>query len=202
MGNYNFNIIRTIVIFKVIALVLRSLIFMSDKGSLIATNPSRFARRNISAIIDASEIFLETPKNPVLQKLTWSQYKHHNTAKILVAITPNSFITFVSKAYPGSISDKKITNLSKFLEIPPMYSVVMADKGFNIDEECTNHFLYINKPPGKRGAYQMLLDDIQKTKEVANRRILVEQVIRQKELSTICSELLTGMTTSRWVRLL
>ena len=41
------------------------------------------------AINDASEIYMETPSDLFLQSSTWSQYKHHNTAKCLVACTPN-----------------------------------------------------------------------------------------------------------------
>ena len=33
------------------------------------------------AIIDASKIFIETPTDLHIQSSTWSNYKHHNTAK-------------------------------------------------------------------------------------------------------------------------
>ena len=95
---------------------------MPEQGSLNTTQPIHFNEvHGIHSIIDGSEIFIETPKNLDLQKLTCSEYKHQNTVKILVAVTPNSSIfflfvcLFVSKTYCGSISDKKITNDSKFL---------------------------------------------------------------------------------------
>ena len=56
---------------------------------------------------------METPKSLDLQKLTWSEYKHHNTVEILAVVTPNSSSCFASKTYPCSISDKKSTNDSK-----------------------------------------------------------------------------------------
>ena len=90
----------------------------------------------IHSIIYGIEVFIETPKNLDLQKLTWLEYKHHNTVKILVAVTPNSSICFVSKTYPGSISDKKITSDSNFLNKVLPYSCIMADKGFNIQTEA------------------------------------------------------------------
>ena len=34
-------------------------------------------------IIDAREIFVETPNNPDKQKKNWSEYKHHNTFKLV-----------------------------------------------------------------------------------------------------------------------
>ena len=64
------------------------------------------------AIIDGSEIFLETPTDLHMQSSTWSNYKHHNTAKILVACTPNGCISFISPIYVGSISDVELTHVS------------------------------------------------------------------------------------------
>ena len=120
---------------KGLSTVLRTLVFIPDKGSLVNTKPQRFKNitQDIHSIIDASEIFIERPKNPDDQKKTWSDYKHHNTLKVLISVTPNSFTNFVSKAYKGAVSDKK---LSQYLEKLLMYSTVMADKGFNIENEC------------------------------------------------------------------
>ena len=43
-----------------------------------------------------------------MQSATWSEYKHHNTVEFLICVAPNSGITFISKAYNGRLSDKKI----------------------------------------------------------------------------------------------
>jgi hypothetical protein len=40
---------------------------------------------------------------------TWSNYKHNNTIKFLVSITPTGSISYVSKAFGGRTSDKVIT---------------------------------------------------------------------------------------------
>ena len=60
-----------------------------------------------------------------------------------------------------------------------MYSLVMAYKGINIEDECLTRNIMLYKPPGKKGMYQMLPHELKKTKRIANLRILVEQVIRQ-----------------------
>ena len=54
------------------------------------------------AIIDGSEIFLETPTDLFMQSSTWSSYKHHNTAKFLIACTPNGVLShpYMSARYP------------------------------------------------------------------------------------------------------
>ena len=71
------------------------------------TKPQRFKNitQDIHSVIDPSEIFIETPQNPDDQKKTWSEYKH-STLKVLISVTPNSFINFVSKACKGEVSDK------------------------------------------------------------------------------------------------
>lgn len=135
--------------------------------------------RGVSQIIDCFEIFIETPKSLDLQKITWSEYKHHNTVKILIACTPNSYVSFLSLSYPGSVSDKKIVKDSNFLESVPRYSYIMADNGFNIDNDCVAKCIGLYVPPGKRGSYQMLPAEVKRTKRIANLRILIEQVIRQ-----------------------
>ena len=56
------------------------------------------------------QLFIETPKGHKNQRLRWSNYKHHNTMKILIAVAPNSSIIFASKNCSGSISGKVLTN--------------------------------------------------------------------------------------------
>lgn len=46
-------------------------------------------------------------------------------------------------------------------------------------EELTLHHANLLVPPGRHGLAQMTASDVQKTKEIANRRIYVEQAIRR-----------------------
>ncbi|XP_057290156.1 uncharacterized protein LOC130612824 [Hydractinia symbiolongicarpus] len=102
---------------KASSAVLSLLIFLPQQRSVVNTRPPRFqSMPDLFAILDGTEFFIQTPKNPALQKLTWSDYKHHNTLKVLVCIAPNSTITFISKAYGGSISGKELTIRSEFLD--------------------------------------------------------------------------------------
>ena len=86
-------------------------------SQVMSTLPHSFKKLYPStfAIIDGSEIFLETPSDLCMQSSTWSQYKHHNTAKFLVACTPNGAISFVSPVFVGSISDIELTRESGYL---------------------------------------------------------------------------------------
>lgn len=76
-----------------------------------ATLPQEFLDKYATTylILDATEIFLQTPSDLQTQSSTWSSYKHHNTAKALVGCTPNGGVSFVSDLYVGSISDVELT---------------------------------------------------------------------------------------------
>ena len=171
------------------SIILKSLLFIPDQGTINATKPPRFfSIRNLNMIIDCSELFIQTPKNHLLQRLSWSSYKHHNTLKFLVGISPNSMITFISKAFCGSISDKEICLQSGLFNVLEPYCCIMADKGFKISQECTAHRIQLIIPPGRRGQAKMLSDQVLKTKEIAQLRILVEQVIRRLKCYRMLSQ--------------
>lgn len=164
---------------KAASAALRPIVYVPDEDKISNTLRKRFkSLPKMHSILDGTEFFIETPKNLDLQKLTWSEYKHHNTLKTLVCVAPNSTIVFVSKAYGGSISDKEITNRCGYLDMVPQYSQIMFDKGFRIHEECSQRFISYMVPPGRKGAAQMTPAEVKKTKHIANLRILVEQDIR------------------------
>ena len=50
-------------------------------------------------IIDASEIFIETPTDLQVQSCTWSNYKHHNT-NTMIAGHHNNTILFTILIFP------------------------------------------------------------------------------------------------------
>ena len=73
---------------------------------------------NCVCILDCTEIFIERPSNLQARAQTWSEYKDHNTIKVLVAITPQGTISFLSKAFGGRASDNYISqNIVMFLII-------------------------------------------------------------------------------------
>lgn len=64
------------------------------------------------SIIDCTEFFIKKPSLPSSQRVTWSQYKHHNTFKALISISPTGSFTFISKLFTGSISVRRIVEQS------------------------------------------------------------------------------------------
>ena len=131
------------------------------------------------AIIDGSEIFLDTPTDLCMQSSTWSNYKHHNTAKFLVACTPNGCISYISPLYVGSISDVELTRTSGFLtqlKDKPGISI-MDDHGFTINEMLQAIEVQLNIPPFMEGRQQLSADEVQQGRSIESCRIHVERAI-------------------------
>ena len=55
---------------------------------------SKYPRTHV--VIYCTEIKVEKPSAPSSQKVTWSDYKSHNTFKLLVGITPSGAFSFIS----------------------------------------------------------------------------------------------------------
>ena len=70
--------------------------------------PLGFAKKYPSTrvVIGATEFRTEKPANPDVQAATWSNYKYTNTFKLLVGVSPNGVITFLSPLWGGRITDK------------------------------------------------------------------------------------------------
>jgi len=60
-------------------------------------------------ILDCTEGGMEKPSLAKAQAQTYSSYKSKNTWKKLISITPGGVVSFISKAYGGSASDRYIT---------------------------------------------------------------------------------------------
>ena len=83
-------------------------------------------------IIDGTEIPIKVPKPPAAKQVTFWTYKNHNTAIVLVGVTPGGLVNFVSDAYGGSASDRQIIERSMLTEKMEPGDSVMADKGFGV----------------------------------------------------------------------
>ena len=97
-----------------------------------------------------------------------------NSFKVIVGVAPNAVITFVSKLYPGSISDKAIlVQQSGRLNHLVAGDMVLADKGFLIQDILPND-VSLNIPPFlNNGVFTE--SEAKKTKSIARARIHVER---------------------------
>jgi hypothetical protein len=112
-----------------------------------------------------------------VQTLCWSEYKHHSTIKVLVEITPNGCFSFVSDSYGGKASDTFIVEDSGFLKLLQPGDLVMADRGFKIEELLASHQCRLAIPPPSHTALQMSRDDVRETSKIANVKMYEEKAI-------------------------
>lgn len=114
-----------------------------------------------------------------MQSGTWSNYKHHNTGKVLIGCTPNGAVSFVSELYVGAISDVELTKLSGFVNtIDGKAGVsVMADRGFTVTDILAEKDVELNIPPFMEGRQHMPAEEVKRGRRIAALRIHVERVI-------------------------
>ena len=132
---------------------------------------------NTRIIIDATEFSIERPSSLLVQSCTFSPYKNTNTVKVLIGITPSGAISFVSEANEGSISDRKLVEVSGLLDKLEPGDEIMADKGFTIQDLLIPHGIRLNIPPFLQKNKQMAVEDVFLTKKIARLRVHVERVI-------------------------
>ena len=114
-----------------LSLELSFLVPWPTQAEISAKLPKRFAKfSNVRVIVDCMELYIQKPHLPSSQKISWSSYKHSNTAKVLVGITPCGVISFVSALWSGTISDKEIFQRCGIIQMLQEGDGVMADRGF------------------------------------------------------------------------
>lgn len=60
--------------------------------------------------------------------------KYHNTIKVLIVITPQGVISFISECWGGRVSDAHLTEQCGILKKLLPGNIVLADVGFNIED--------------------------------------------------------------------
>ena len=166
---------------KLMALEFKGLIVWAERDSIQRNLPDTFKKfyPKCRVIIDCTEIFLETPSSLEFAAICWSNYKHRYTIKILVGITPNGTISFLSLAYGGRASDIHITKDSGFYRKLLPGDQIMADRGFKIKDTLAYYQCTLAIPPSTKSNMQLSKNAVSKTSLIANVRIFVEKAIRR-----------------------
>ena len=155
------------------------LLFPWPSKELVQKHASKDFNRypNTRIVIDCTEIFVQRPNSLSSQCLTFSSYKHHNTFKVLVGISPGGVITFVSDLWGGRVSDQLITKECGLLALLSEHDRVMADRGFDIQDLLATKCITLNKPPSLGDQTQLLAKEVEETRRIATVRIHVERAI-------------------------
>ena len=132
---------------------LRRLIIWPEREQLLETMPMDF-RKNFKRcviIIDCFEVFCERPSNLKARSQLWSN--HHNTVKFLIGISPQGVVSFISEGWGGRVSDVQLTEECGLLRRLLPGDVVLADRGFTIQESVGMFCAEVKTPPFTRGKY-------------------------------------------------
>ena len=139
--------------------------------------PKRFKKfKDVRIIIDCCEFYIQKPTIPESQKSTWSSYKHYNTVKLLVGVTPTGVFSFIPPLWTGSISDKEIVKNSGLIDRLEEGDAVMADKGFLVRDLLAFKKVKLISPAYCRGP-RLSSKAVTHTRRVAALRSHVERAI-------------------------
>lgn len=130
-------------------------------------------------IIDAVEIRAESPSSLDMQSVCYSSYKGTTTMKGLVGLSPIGALGFLSELYTGSISDKELTKMSHVIDYLDPGDDVMADKGFDIQDDFAAKGVTVNIPSFLKGKTQFSKEEMEHNKKIASLRIHVERCIER-----------------------
>lgn len=164
---------------------LSHLIRWPERDELWCTMPMcfQFSFGKKTIITDCFEVFIERPSNLLARSQTFSNYKYHNTVKVLIGITPQGSVCFTSKAWGGQTSDKYLTERCGLLDNLKAGDLVLADRGFTIRESVALYQAQLAIPAFTKGKNQLDPFDVERTRGIADVRIHMARVIgllRQK----------------------
>ena len=174
---------------------LEALIHWPARENLHLYNPRCFHKYGlVSAILDCTEVPIERASLALANTKTFSSYKGRCTVKCLVASTPGGTTSFISPIAGGKMSDKEIVKRSGILDKFEPGDVVMADRGFNIQDLLLAKETKLIIPPFTRKGKQFAKGKVVTTKSVANARIHIERTIRRiKEFRILRGEIPLSM---------
>ncbi|XP_044577585.1 uncharacterized protein LOC123260520 [Cotesia glomerata] len=127
-------------------------------------------------IVDATEMPIDKPSNPIAQQATFSTYKNKNTVKVLVGGTPDGILCYHSAAYGGSTSDRQIVERSNLIQKCQKGDSIMADRGFNVQDIFESQGVTINIPHFLKGK-QLPSVTVLSDRKLASKRVHIERLI-------------------------
>jgi hypothetical protein len=123
-----------------------------------------------TCIIDCTEVFVQRPQNLRKRSQAYSNYKHHNTYKLLYCIAPNGYVMFLSTLFGVRASDNFITKNSGFVHHLIPGDEILADRRFTI-MDILPPGVSLALPAFTRGRKELSENEVTSTRRRANVRI-------------------------------
>ena len=139
--------------------------------------------RKCAIIINCFEVFTERPGSLIPRAQTFSNYKKHNTVKFLIGITPQGSVAFISKGWGGRACDVYLTKNCGLLQKLLPGDMVLADRGFTVQDSAGLYCAEVCIPPFTKGKKQLSKAEVDNARRLSHVRINIERVIglvRQK----------------------
>lgn len=161
--------------------VLEPCIIWPSRESVDENMPRCFALfTSTRVVLDCTEAPVFTFKCLKCRRQTYSHYKGRHTLKFLVGNAPSGLLTFVSGLYGGTASDKFIFNDSGLIDLLESRDAVMVDRGFFIEEECSQKDVRIIRPAFlPTGESQLPREDAEYSRQVASARVHIERCMER-----------------------
>ncbi|XP_040062921.1 uncharacterized protein LOC120837546 [Ixodes scapularis] len=166
----------------VLAENLKKFIIWPSRRSIQTHRPRAFRDPlfdHVRGIIDCTEVFIQRPTVMKARSQTFSSYKHHNTIRLLVVVSPSGAITFVSKAWGGRVSDKELTLHSGLLDMVEEGDVYLVDRGFRCEDMFAARGATLLMPSLTKKRTQLPGAEVTASRKLSSVRIHVERAIRK-----------------------
>ncbi|XP_063986028.1 uncharacterized protein LOC135167112 [Diachasmimorpha longicaudata] len=156
---------------------LKPSIVWPSKENILQNLPLSFkGLENVRVVVDCTEIKIQKPSKLCCQIQSYSYYKTSYTIKFMTGVTPAGLISFVSKAYGGRVSDNMILQQSVILKKMDKNDIVMADKGFTVEDLCRKNDVTLLTPFFLRNKEQFTKTEALTNRRIAKARVHVERV--------------------------
>ena len=96
--------------------------------------------------------------------------------KFLIGIAPQGVISFISEAWGGRVSDIYLTEHCGILEHLQEGDIILADRGFNIQESASMFHAEVKIPPFTCGKKQLSRFEVDSSCDLSRVRIHVERI--------------------------
>lgn len=158
-----------------------------DEVTFFSGNDFRDKFPKVRMTLDATEIPIQKPHQPLLQQATYSSYKNKNTLKVMVGTSPGGLVTYVSPAYGGSTSDRQIMERSDILKRCDPKDMILADKGINCEDLMVPYDITSNIPTFFRKKNRLSSETVLKDRKCSSKRAHVERHIGNAKTYKIIS---------------